>query len=276
MQGGSIMKTTYVNKSLPFLQLSVFTAGVLLFQLKLFAFAFILSFGLIIFLLLLSKQERVFSWTIAGYLTGSLLFLYGDKLLDALTLPYYFLMILNRFLLVIPILLLVYISIKFNKNAIQFLQKPDWDSLIFFPFIWSGFHSIKIKYFLMIAVIINFAAFAHSIFSADNFFSRDFLIFLIGFSIVNGIMEELLWRGIILSRMTELSGEKAAVLFSGMAFGFSHMMLGYSFIMCLLFAVGGIFYAAITVKSRSIFPALIWHIVMNVFMILSGLIPFPG
>lgn len=48
------MKTAYVNKSLPFLQLSVFTAGVLLFQVKLFAFAFILSFGLIIFLLFLS------------------------------------------------------------------------------------------------------------------------------------------------------------------------------------------------------------------------------
>ncbi|WP_394583879.1 CPBP family intramembrane glutamic endopeptidase [Cytobacillus firmus] len=270
------MKTAYVNKSLPFLQLSVFTAGVLLFQVKLFAFAFILSFGLIIFLLFLSKQERVFSWTIAGYLTGSLLFLYGDKLLDALPLPYYILLILNRLLLVIPILILVYISIKFNKTAIPFLQKPDWNSLIFFPFLWSGFHSIKIKHFLMIAIVINFAAFAYSIFSADSSFSRDFLIFLIGFSIVNGLMEELLWRGIILSRMAELSGEKAAVLFSGLAFGFSHMMLGYSFILCLLFAVGGIFYAAITVKSQSIFPAFIWHMAMNVFMILSGLISFPG
>ncbi|MBG9588857.1 CPBP family intramembrane glutamic endopeptidase [Cytobacillus firmus] len=270
------MKTAYVNKSLPFLQLSVFTAGVLLFQVKLFAFAFILSFGLIIFLLFLSKQERVFSWTIAGYLTGSLLFLYGDKLLDALPLPYYILLILNRLLLVIPILILVYISIKFNKTAIPFLQKPDWNSLIFFPFIWSGFHSIKIKHFLMIAIVINFAAFAYSIFSADNSFSRDFLIFLIGFSIVNGLLEELLWRGIILSRMAELSGEKAAVLFSGLAFGFSHMMLGYSFILCLLFAVGGIFYAGVTAKSQSIFPAFIWHMAMNVFMILSGLISFPG
>ncbi|URM31386.1 MULTISPECIES: type II CAAX endopeptidase family protein [Bacillaceae] len=270
------MKTVNVNKSLPFLQLSVFTAGVLLFQSKLFAFAFILSFGLIIFLLLLSKQERVFSWTIAGYLTGSLLFLYGDKLLDALPLPYYILLILNRFLLVIPILILVYISIKFNKTAFPFLQKPDWNSLIFFPFIWSGFHSIKIKYFLMIAILINFAAFAYSIFSANISFSRDFLIFLIGFSIVNGIMEELLWRGIILSRMAELSGEKTAVLFSGLAFGFSHIMLGYSFVLCLLFAVGGIFYAAVTVKSQSIFPAFIWHMAMNVFMILSGLISFPG
>ncbi|MCM3708704.1 MULTISPECIES: CPBP family intramembrane glutamic endopeptidase [Cytobacillus] len=268
------MKTVNVNKSLPILQLSVFTAGVLLFQLKLFAFAFILSFGLIIFLLLLSKQERVFSWTFAGYLTGSLLFLYGDKLLDALPLPYYILMILNRFLLVIPILILVYISIKFLKTPFPFLKKPDWNSIIFFPFIWSGFHSIKIKYFLVIAILINFAAFAYAIFSADNSFSRDFLKFLIGFSIVNGIMEELLWRGIILSRMAELSGEKAAVLFSGVAFGFSHMMLGYSFVLCLLFAVGGIFYAAFTVKSQSIFPSFIWHMAMNVFMILSGLILF--
>lgn len=270
------MKNAFINKSLPYMQLCVFTFGVLLFQLKLFAFAFILSLLLIIFLVLLSKQERVFSWTIAGYLSGSLLFLYGDKLLDSLPLPYYILMILNRFLLVIPILLLIYISIKFKKTPIPFWQKPDWNSLIFFPFIWSGFHTIKIKYFLIIAILINFAAFAYFIFSAEHSFSRDFLQFLIGFSIVNGIMEELLWRGIILSRMADLSGEKSAVLFSGLAFGVSHMMFGYSLVLCLLFAAGGVFYAAVTVKSRSIFPAFLWHIAMNILMILSGLIPFPG
>lgn len=270
------MKNAFINKSLPYLQLTVFIIGVLLFQLKLFTFAFIFSFALIIFLVLLSKQERVFSWIIAGYLTGSLLFLYGDKLLDALPLPNYILMIMNRFLLVILILLLIYISLMFKKTAIPFLQKPDWNSLIFFPFIWSGFHSIKIKFFLIIAILINFAAFAYYIFSAEIPFSREFILFLIGFSIVNGIMEEILWRGIILSRMAELTGEKAAVLFSGLGFGISHMMFGYSFILCLLFAAGGVFYAAVTVKSKSIFPAILWHIAMNIFMILSGLIPFPG
>ncbi|MCS0790134.1 CPBP family intramembrane glutamic endopeptidase [Cytobacillus pseudoceanisediminis] len=270
------MKTAYVNKSFPYLQLCIFTAAILLFQYKLFAFAFILCFGLIIFLLFTSKQERVFSWIIAGYLTGSLLFLYGDKMLDALSFQHSILMIFNRILLLIPILLLVYISKKFNKTAIPFWRKPDWNSQIFFPFIWSGFHSLKIKHFLVVAIMINFASFAYSIFSAENSVTRDFIIFLIGFSIINGLMEELLWRGIILSRMSELSGEKTAVLFSGLAFGFSHIMLGYSFISCLLFAFGGVFYAAITVKSRSIFPAVIWHIAMNVFMILSGFIPFPG
>ncbi|KON88607.1 hypothetical protein AF332_18560 [Sporosarcina globispora] len=270
------MKTAYFNESFAYLQLSIFTAAVLLFQYKLFAFAFILTFGLIIFLLFMSKQERVFSWIIAGYLTGSLLFLYGDKMLDALPIQHYILMIVNRFLLLIPILLLVYISKKFNKTVISLWRKPDWNSQIFFPFLFSGFHSLKIKYFLVIAIIVNFASFAYSILSAENSYTKDFLIFLICFSIVNGIMEELLWRGIILSRMSELSGEKAAVLFSGLAFGFSHIMLGYSFVTCLLFAVGGIFYAAITVKSRSIFPAVIWHVAMNLFMILSGLIPFPG
>ncbi|RBP96251.1 hypothetical protein DFO70_10154 [Cytobacillus firmus] len=270
------MKTAYVTKSFPYLQLCIFIAAILLFQYKLFAFAFMLSFGLIIFLLFISKRERVFSWIIAGYLTGSLLFLYGDKLLDALPFQHSILMIFNRILLLIPIILLVYISKKFNKTAIPFWRKPDWNSHIFFPFIWSGFHSLKIKYFLLIAIMINFASFAYSIFSAENSLTRDFLIFLIGFSIINGMMEELLWRGIILSRMLELSGEKAAVLFSGLAFGFSHIMLGYSFISCLLFAFGGVFYAAITVKSRSIFPAVIWHIAMNLFMILSGFIPFSG
>lgn len=136
------------------------------FSIQTFCFRFHTFFWTYHFLLITSMQERVFSWIIAGYLTGSLLFLYGDKMLDALPFQHSILMIANRFLLLIPILLLVYISKKFNKTAIPFWRKPDWNSQIFFPFIWSGFHSIKIKHFLMIAIMINFASFAYSIFSA--------------------------------------------------------------------------------------------------------------
>jgi len=45
---------------------------------------------------------------------------------------------------------------------------------------------------------------------------------------------------------------------------------------CLGFAAGGVFYAGITVRSRSLFPAMIWHFFYNGLMIVSGIIPYPG
>ncbi|CAM3727539.1 CPBP family intramembrane glutamic endopeptidase [Cytobacillus oceanisediminis] len=264
------------KKEFVYLQLSIFLAVLLLFQFKLFIFAFLLTFALILFLVFTSRQERVFSWTIAAYLTGNLLFLYGDRLLDELPFHTYILLILNRVLLIIPILLLIYVSKKFNKSANRYWQKPSWDARIYFPFIWRGFHSLSTKGFLIIALIMNSVILAPAILSADIPFVTDLFVFLIGFSVVNAFMEELLWRGILLTRMADLAGEKAAVIFSGISFGFSHLMLGYSLAVCLLFAIGGVFYGAITVKSGSMIPAILWHAVINVLMILSGFIPFSG
>ncbi|WP_264805837.1 CPBP family intramembrane glutamic endopeptidase [Cytobacillus sp. NCCP-133] len=272
-----VKSQTASNKEFAYLQLGVFLSVVLLFQYKLFTFAFILSFGLILILVFISKEERVFSWIIAAYLSGNLLFLYGDRLLDELPFQAFVLLILNRFFLIMPILLMVYVSRKFNKIPNRFLQKTDWNGRIYFPFIWRGFHSITVKKFLFAAVLINFAILGPQIFSSGNpFSSTNFYLFLIGFSAVNAFMEEVIWRGILLTGAADLAGEKASVILTGIAFGFSHLMLGYSLAACLLFAAGGIFYGAITVKSGSMFPALLWHFALNTLMILSGSIPFPG
>ncbi|MBY0120516.1 hypothetical protein [Bacillus sp. S/N-304-OC-R1] len=55
-----------------------------------------------------------------------------------------------------------------------------------------------------------------------------------------------------------------------------YMALGYSLEACFCFAVGGIFYAGITIRSGSIIPAVIWHFILNDLMILSGIISYIG
>lgn len=263
-----------MRQHLPLIQLVIFLSVLLLFQLKLFTFAFLIAFALILYLVCTSQQDRVFAWCIPAYLIGSLLLMYGDRLMDEVPIQPFILTILNRFLLIIPILLLFYVSKKFNITANQYWQKPDWNARIYFPFIWRGFHSLSAKQFLLAALLLNFLFMSPNIFSVKIPFQINFFVFLIGFSLVNGIFEELLWRGILLSRMTDLAGERASVIFSGISFGFSHLMLGYSFAACLLFALGGIFYGALTVKTGSILPAVIWHFALNTLMILSGIIPY--
>lgn len=92
------------------------------------------------------------------------------------------------------------------------------------------------------------------------------------FALTNATFEELIWRGVLLSRFSEQLGEKWAVVLTSLGFGLQHYSLGFSWLVCLGFAVGGLFYGGITVKSGSIFPAWIWHLVLNFLMVFSGLI----
>ncbi|WP_369126268.1 CPBP family glutamic-type intramembrane protease [Bacillus gaemokensis] len=41
-------------------------------------------------------------------------------------------------------------------------------------------------------------------------------------------------------------------------------------IFIITFFLAGIFYGGIVVKSNSIIPAIIWHVVLNILMVFSG------
>lgn len=239
-------------------------------------FAFTVLICFILYMAIFTTKNRLFSWVMLAYLVGNLLFLYGDRFIDELPFHTSTLMILSRGLLLIPIGFIMYITRKFNGEVMNYRFKSDWNAKIYFPFVWSGFHSLSIKAFLLVAVSINLVVFSPFIFKANISLNLSFLNFLILFSLINAVLEEILWRGILLTRMVELAGEKAAVLFSGIAFGLSHLAFGYSWLICLGFAFGGFFYAAIVVRSGSIIPAIIWHVVFNILMILSGVIPYYG
>lgn len=259
-----------------YMQLLLFIAIILLAQYQLFTFAFISIFCFILYLMIKSEPNRLFIWTAAAYLLGYVFYLYGDRLTEELPFSFSTIMIVKRFLLLFPILFIYYVSKKFGKRANDFYGLPNWKEKISFPFIWKGFHTVSIKTFLMIALSINVIAFIPLILKENMVLSLSFLTFLILFSAINAIIEEALWRGLLLTRMKDLAGEKAAVIFSGLAFGLSHLALGYSLPICLGFAAGGVFYAGITVRSRSLFPAMIWHFFYNGLMIVSGIIPYPG
>lgn len=147
-----------------------------------------------------------------------------------------------------------------------------WQESIHFPFIWSGFHQTSIKVFLIIAIVINTASLAPFMArSGWGYFEEIWLLLLI-FSVTNAFLEELIWRGALLSRFSEQLGEKWAVIITSIGFGLQHYSLGIPWVVCIAFAIGGAFYGGITVKSGSIIPSLIWHFVLNVLMVSSGFI----
>lgn len=98
------------------------------------------------------------------------------------------------------------------------------------------------------------------------------LLFALLFSIVNGMLEECIWRGILLHYFSNQFGEKWAVILTSIGFGLQHYSLGFSWLICIAFILAGVFYGGIVVKSNSIIPAIIWHVALNILMVCSGLI----
>lgn len=179
---------------------------------------------------------------------------------------------LNRLSLVFILIPLFTYSLYIKVPFINYLKRPDWNGIIIFPFIWTGFHHVQIKVFLPIAFLINIAVMLpFIIMNGWNFIMEVFWVAII-FSFSNAILEELVWRGVLLSRFTEQLGEKWAVIITSLGFGLQHYSLGFPWPVCIGFAFGGFFYAVVTIKSNSIIPAIIWHILLNFLMVFSGVI----
>lgn len=180
--------------------------------------------------------------------------------------------LLYRLALVCILIPLLVFSFFSKLPFITYWKKPHWNELIYFPFIWSGFHRTSVKFFLFIALTVNIVSFAP--FAIRNGWSviQEIWLLAIIFSITNAVLEEVIWRGALLSRFSEQLGEKWAVVVTSLGFGLQHYSLGFPWLVCIAFSIGGMFYGGITIKSKSIIPSIIWHITLNILMVLSGLI----
>ena len=92
---------------------------------------------------------------------------------------------------------------------------------------------------------------------------KEALLLALVFPLTNAMLEEWIWRGLLLSRFSVLIGVRNALWVTS---------LGFSWPVCLAFALGGLFYGLITVQSKSLIPAAAWHLVINVLMVFAGLI----
>ncbi|WP_407637248.1 CPBP family intramembrane glutamic endopeptidase [Bacillus cihuensis] len=134
------------------------------------------------------------------------------------------------------------------------------------------FHSIKLSYFLLIGIIISGISFIPFILQQEFSYIKSMLIFCLLFSIINATLEELIWRGFMLSSLKKYVSTTSAIIMTGIGFGLLHLAVGIPFIISLLFSFVGFFYAFVVIKTNSIYTAIIFHFVINIGMVFSGLI----
>jgi membrane protease YdiL (CAAX protease family) len=251
---------------------SLFLFGTLIIILQTNHYLLMSIWGICAWLFFINKSMRFFIVTTMAFGIGFFLYVYVNSHWITDLNPEGMHIILNRLSLIFLILALTAISLIYKLPFMRYWQKPQWGELVRVPFILSGFHQTKVSVFLSIAMIINLIVFMPFIVNNGWANIQEIWRFMLIFSIINSVLEEIIWRGMLLSRFSEHFGNRWAVMITSIGFGLQHYSLGFSWGSCLVFTLGGLFFGAITVKSKSIVPAVIWHMLINALMVLSGMI----
>ncbi|MBN8193256.1 CPBP family intramembrane metalloprotease [Bacillus sp. NTK074B] len=173
--------------------------------------------------------------------------------------------LLNRAALVI-ILVAVIIPHLLSKSTIRFFTKfPDWKKRISMPA-----HSISMPLFLFIGLAGSSTIFIPLPWFGEIGEVRSLFLFAVGFTILNATLEEFIWRGVMLSSLARNTSIVYAVTVTSIGFGLLHLSIGIPFLFSLLFSFGGLFYSFVVWKTDSIYPAIVFHMVMNMGMVLNG------
>ncbi|MEH7309302.1 CPBP family intramembrane glutamic endopeptidase, partial [Neobacillus drentensis] len=101
-----------------------------------------------------------------------------------------------------------------------------------------------------------------------------FLLILL-FATVNAFLEEVLWRGILLSKMISITSRPIGLIVSSFAFGINTTMFGFSLVICMMYVFLGLILGFVTVRTKSIFPAIFIHCVITIIIFINGIMTLP-
>ncbi|MBX3001199.1 MAG: CPBP family intramembrane metalloprotease [Caldilineaceae bacterium] len=177
--------------------------------------------------------------------------------------------VLVRFSLVGFILPLALFA-KLYPTQPNYFAIGNFTRTIYFPFIWKGIKDPIWRFLLVSTAVMTVL----SSFWID--FQREdlpvILMYGVLFAVVNSTLEEILWRGLVLPRFVDFLGEKLGLVIASLGFGLYHYSIGFSWFACLLFTLPGIVMGGLVIRSRGLAAVILFHIVSNLIMILSGMI----
>lgn len=145
----------------------------------------------------------------------------------------------------------------------------DVHATIRMPFIWYGFKDNVLRVsavFSLLCLVPAGAVFYGKQISVSVLWAG------LAFAAINSVLEELLWRGLILSRTTRLCGDRLGLAVMSLAFGLYHYPLGFSIPVCLLFSLGGVYFGGIALRSKGLLLGTVMHISMNMLFVAIGII----
>lgn len=229
-------------------------------------FSLFVFMGLLI-LLFVKKEQRFVISLLLSFLIGYVIFMVSNDFIGTMNISKEIKIILNRLFLIFIIIGIVFSHLIVNKKVSWHNKKPDWKNPIVLPF-----HKVNTFWFWLIGIIVNVMIYGFFIFQKDIEYIHSLLWFCLLFSLINAVFEEVIWRGILLSALNDHTSAGYAVMVTSIGFGLVHLSIGFSIFLSLLISIAGVIYAVITLKTNSIYPSIVFHIVINIGMVYSGFI----
>ncbi|UGB31262.1 MULTISPECIES: CPBP family intramembrane glutamic endopeptidase [Bacillaceae] len=229
-------------------------------------FSTIVFIGLLV-LLITNKERRFIISLLLSFLIGFVVFMVTNDFIGELNISKETKVILNRTFLVFIIIGIILNHVFFNNTISWYNKKPDWQNPIILPF-----HKVNTFWFWIIGIIVNGFIYLIFIIQKDIEYIQSLLLFSLIFSLINAIFEEVIWRGIMLSSLKKYTSTGFAIFVTSVGFGLLHLAIGFSISLSLLISIAGVIYALITLKTNSIYPSIVFHIIINIGMVFSGFI----
>ncbi|WP_299741762.1 CPBP family intramembrane glutamic endopeptidase [Rossellomorea sp. y25] len=243
---------------------SLFFTGIILLSYRTYDWGLLPLLGFLILYLSTKKNRSVISLFLF-FLLGLLVFQLATGWINEWNVSKETKILLNRSFLLIILMALAF-SHLISKEKIRFFTEfPNWRKRISMPS-----HTISLPLFLLIGLAGSSTIFIPLIWSLEISEVKSLFLFAIGFTILNAILEELIWRGIMLSSLKRNVSVLYAVTVTSLGFGLLHLSIGIPVLLSLLFSFGGLFYAIVVLKTDSLYPSIAFHMVMNMGMVLNG------
>ncbi len=233
-----------------------------LFSRSYYSLFFITLFVLLLLLGFFKEKNRLFSWLIISFFIGYLILFYLDVFLDGAHLTPFKQLIVSQLLLIIPIITSCYVIIKFKINISHYFRPPSVNL----------FRTVPMKIFLLILAIIcvgSLLVYFNSHGGSAAFFS------LLLFAGTRAFFEEIIWRGILLTHTIKISNVRIGILVTSIGFGINTTMYGFSPFLTLVYTLLGLLLGLLTVKSKSILPAIFTHAFVIILLFIGGYLSIP-
>lgn len=160
----------------------------------------------------------------------------------------------------------------FTKASVRM---GSFQARVAFPLIWRGIEDPIWRALLIyvLAVGVGSSYFIVSFLGgADAGEVRNLVYYGLLFSIVNSVIEEVVWRGVIQRKNIEWLGKVYGLIVTSILFGLTHLDLGFPLGVCIAFAFGGFFMGGFAIRSQGIGPSILMHFYMNLIFVTSGMI----
>ncbi|NHC41294.1 CPBP family intramembrane metalloprotease [Bacillus sp. MM2020_1] len=232
---------------------------------------FVLLIALLLLVAFFKEGMRSFAWMVISFFLGNLLLVYMDTFMESFHFPHYSLVMYSQMLLLIPILLISYVIKKFKQEITPYFQKPILTGKIQLP-INIAFSLSK---FFLILCLLSILSIIGALFVKIEDVRLSAVLFILLFSCINALLEEVLWRGIFLPKLITITNHPLGMVVTSIAFGLHTTMFGFSLIIFISYMLLGIFLGFLTIKFKSIFPSVVVHFSVTTLLLIFGWMVIP-